>query len=167
MPINPKSHARNTFAPLRVGAMRLDLRLIQEADVTLLTWSHQCIVGVQAMDDQHGILMDTLNDLRLTLVRGANRREICLQLERLIEFTQMHFQSEEQLLLEQGFPGASEHRASHQTLLARLYSALEQVNREEPIHISSLLEFLPAWYLDHVEQLDQPYGVWLNEHGVF
>ncbi len=143
------------------------MRLILEEDVTLLTWSHECIVGVQAMDDQHGILMDTLNELRLMLVRGTQRREVCLQLERLIEFTQRHFQSEEQLLQQQGFPGAHEHRNAHQALLARLYTALEHVNREEPVHLSSLLEFLPSWYLDHVEQLDQPYGKWLNEHGVF
>jgi hemerythrin len=141
--------------------------LVAEANVTLLTWSHECIVGVQAMDDQHGILMDTLNELRLMLVRGADRRDISLQLERLIEFTQMHFNSEEQLLLQQGFPGANEHTNAHQALLARLYSALEHVNREETLHFSSLLEFLPAWYLDHVEQLDRPYGSWLNERGVF
>jgi hemerythrin-like metal-binding protein len=143
------------------------LRLIAEEDVTLLTWSHECIVGVQAMDDQHGILMDTLNELRDMLLRGTSRRDVSLQLERLIEFTQMHFQSEEQLLLQQGFPGAEEHRKAHHHLLTRLYAALETVNRDEPIRLNSVLEFLPAWYLEHVEQLDQPYGVWLNEHGVF
>lgn len=135
--------------------------------MTLLTWSHECIVGVQAMDDQHGILMDTLNELRTMLFRGANRRNVSLQLERLIEFTQMHFQSEEQLLLQQGFPAAEEHRKAHQHLLKRLYTALEQVNRDETIRLNSLLDFLPAWYLEHVEQLDQPYGTWLNERGVF
>lgn len=135
--------------------------------MTLLTWSHECIVGVQAMDDQHGVLMDTLNELRIMLLHGNNRRHVSLQLERLIEFSQMHFQSEEQLLLQQGFPGAEEHRKAHQHLLGRLYFALEQVNRDETIQLSSLLDFLPAWYLEHVEQLDQPYGVWLNEHGVF
>lgn len=165
--MNPKSHSRTTLAPLRLGPTRLDLPLILEVDVTALTWSHECIVGVQAMDDQHGVLMDTLNDLRLMLVRGTNRREISLQLERLIEFTQMHFHSEEQLLQQQGFPDAQEHRTAHQSLLARLYSALEHVNREETVHFGSLLAFLPTWYHDHVEQLDQPYGKWLNAHGVF
>ena len=33
-----------------------------EAHVALLTWNHACMIGVRAMDDQHGILMDTLND---------------------------------------------------------------------------------------------------------
>jgi len=135
--------------------------------VTLLMWSHECIVGVQAMDDQHGILMDTLNELRLMLLSGAPRRVVCLQLERLIEFTQAHFQSEELLLQQQGFPAVEEHRTAHQHLLARLYTALEQANRDEAVRLNSLLEFLPSWYLEHVEQHDQPYGAWLNDRGVY
>jgi hemerythrin-like metal-binding protein len=143
------------------------LRLAVEVDVTQLMWSHECIVGVQAMDDQHGILMDTLNDLRIMLLHGAGHREISLQLERLIDLTQMHFQSEEQLLKQQGFPEVEGHCVAHQNLLSRLYIALEHVNREVDVHLSSLLEFLPAWYLEHVEKLDHPYGAWLNERGVF
>ena len=119
------------------------------------------------MDDQHGVLMDTLNELRRMIVRGSDRREISVQLERLIEFTQMHFHSEEQLLEQHRFPGTGEHRDAHRALLSRLYSALEHVNREEPVHFSAVLEFLPAWYQEHVEQVDQPYGQWLNEHGVY
>jgi hemerythrin-like metal-binding protein len=138
-----------------------------EVVVSPLTWSHECIVGVEAMDDQHGILMDTLNEIRTMLVHGANRRDLCLQLERLIEFTRMHFQCEEQLLKQQFFPEVNEHRTAHNHLLSQLYAALEHLNRDEFVHFSSLLEFLPAWYLEHVEQLDRPYGKWLNERGVY
>lgn len=165
--MNPKSHCDATLAPLRLSEAGLDLPLIMEECVTQLTWSHECIVGVEAMDDQHGILMDTLNELRLMLVRGANHRDVCMQLERLIDFTQMHFQSEEQLLLQHGFPGAEDHTQAHHQLLRRLYAALEHVNHDESVHLGSVLEFLPAWYLDHVEKLDQPYGTWLNERGVY
>jgi hemerythrin len=138
-----------------------------EVGVTLLTWSHECIVGVEAMDDQHGILMDTLNVLRLSLLHGSDRRAICLQLEHLIEFTRMHFECEELLLQHQGFPGADEHQRAHKHLLARLYTALEELNHDDFVQFSSLLDFLPAWYLEHVEQLDRPYGKWLNERGVY
>jgi hemerythrin len=138
-----------------------------EVDVTLLTWSHECIVGVEAMDDQHGILMDTLNELRFMLLRGASHNEICLQLERLIEFTKMHFESEEHLLDRQGFPGLEEHRSAHELLMTKLYASLDQASNDEVVPFSSLLGFLPSWYSDHVEQLDQPYGTWMNEHGVY
>lgn len=135
--------------------------------MTLLTWSHECIVGVQAMDDQHGILMDTLNELRLMLQRNADRRNLCLQLERLIGYTEMHFESEDRLLKQHGFPGADSHRAEHRRLIGKLYAALEHVNREEDVNFQTVLDFLPSWYLEHVEHADQPYGIWLNEHGVY
>ena len=115
--------------------------------MTLLTWSHECIVGVQAMDDQHGILMDTLNELRLMLQRNADRRNLCLQLERLIGYTEMHFESEERLLKQHGFPGTDSHRAEHRRLIGKLYAALEHVNREEAVNFQTVLDFLPSWYL--------------------
>ena len=46
-------------------------------------------------------------------------------------------------------------------------AALEQVNREDVVQLQPLLEFLPSWYLEHVEKLDQPYGVWLKCAGVY
>src|ERR1035437_5579197 len=88
-----------------------------EAHVTPLTWNHACTVGVRALDDQHGILMDTMNELRLALVRGAGREQVSEVLDRLIEFTRMHFSSEEQLLEQHGFPALQAHRAEHQRLL--------------------------------------------------
>ncbi len=135
--------------------------------MTLLTWRHECIVGVKAMDDQHGILMETLNELRLMLVQGNERKEICDQLERLIEFTQMHFQSEEQLLHQQGFPGLPEHRAAHQHLLAQIQSALEHAKHNADLDLQPLLHFLRNWYLEHIEGLDQQYAPWLNARGVY
>jgi hypothetical protein len=39
----------------------------------LVTWTHSNIVGVQAMDDEHAIMMDAMNELRSTLVSGRRR----------------------------------------------------------------------------------------------
>ena len=73
--------------------------------MTLLTWSHSCSVGVQAMDDQHGILMDTMNELHAALMRGCERKQLDGHLNRLAEFSHLHFVCEEQLLERNGFPG--------------------------------------------------------------
>ena len=43
--------------------------------MTLLTWNHACSVGVRAMDDQHGILMDAINELRIAVGRGCGREK--------------------------------------------------------------------------------------------
>lgn len=135
--------------------------------MTLLTWNHECVVGVKAMDDQHGIIMDTMNELREMIVQGRERRVIGEQLDRLVDFTQKHFESEEQLLEKQGFPGLQNHRAAHWRLLSQIQAAAERAKHSEGVEIQSLFHFLRAWYMEHIEGLDRQYGPWLNERGVY
>ena len=134
--------------------------------MTLLTWNHACTVGVRAMDDQHGILMDTMNELRLALIRGAGREQVSEVLDRLIEFTRMHFSSEEQMLERNGFPALAAHRAEHQRLLAQILAASHRTEHGEELQVRPLLLFLRDWYLAHIDALDREYGPWLNERGV-
>src|SRR5271155_3178655 len=85
-----------------------------------LTWNQSCTVGVQAMDDQHGILMDALNELRVELLHGAECRTVRTMLKRVTELMKLHVESEERLLAMHGFPGLAAHRVEQQKLLGRL-----------------------------------------------
>ncbi len=118
------------------------------------------------MDDQHAVLMDTMNELSQSVARGDGREQVCEDLNRLIEFTRMHFSSEERLLEENDYPGVSEHRDAHQRLLVQIEDAANRARHTEGVHIGSLLRFLHDWYTDHMEGLDQSYGKWLNERGI-
>ncbi len=134
--------------------------------MTLLTLSHASTVGVRAMDDQHGILMDALNELRLAVVRGSGQERVSELLDRLIEFTRMHFWNEEQLMEKYGFPGLDEHRAEHQRILAQILQSAHRVQQSEEMRMRPLLCFLRESYAGHIEGMDQEYGPWLNERGV-
>ena len=118
------------------------------------------------MDDQHGILMDTMNELRQALVRGSGREQLSELLDRLIEFTRMHFWSEEQLMEQSAFPGLAEHRAEHHSMLAQMIQSAHRVQYGEGVQMRSLLCSLRDGFLEHIESLDQAYGPWLNERGV-
>ena len=135
--------------------------------MTLLTWKHANMVGVRALDDQHGILMDTMNELRQAVVRGAGREQVSEVLDRLIEFTRMHFATEERLLEQTGFPALAAHRVEHQRVLAQILEAAPRAQHGEEVHMHSLLIFLRDWYVTHIGSLDQEYGPWLNDRGVY
>jgi len=134
--------------------------------VTLLTWDHACSVDVRAMDDQHGILMDAINALRLALVRVAGRERICELLDEFIEFARVHFWSEEQFMERAGFAGLEEHRAEHHRMLADILQAAHRLQYGEGVQLRPLLCGLHLVFLNHIETMDQKYAPWLHGHGV-
>ncbi len=134
--------------------------------MTLLTWNHACTVGIRAMDDQHGILMDAINELRQALVHGSGRERMSELLDQLIEFTRMHFATEEQLMAQTGFAGLEEHRAEHHRMLAEILQAAHRLQYGEALPLRPLLCELHHGFLNHIESTDQGYGPWLREHGV-
>ena len=119
------------------------------------------------MDDQHGILVDTLNELGQQLARGSAHDQLNRQMERLAEFTRLHFGCEESLLERYGFPGLHEHRAAHQQLLSEIDRAAEHSESGERNSFQKQLDSLSTAYLEHIEGLDRAYGAWLNERGIY
>ena len=158
-----------SLPPLRVTAtacLPILPLAISGGYVTLLTWTHACAVGVRAMDDQHGILMDTMNELRLAAVRGRGREVVSEIMDRLIEFTRMHFGSEEQLMEQTGFPGLPAHRVEHHKILAEMLQAAHRLQYGEGVKMRPLLCLLRDSYIRHIESSDREYGPWLNGRGV-
>ena len=131
--------------------------------MTLLTWNHACLVGVRAMDDQHGILMDSINELRLALMHGRGTEVISELLDELIEFTRMHFSSEERLMEQIEFPGLAEHRAEHHRMLAEILQAAHRLQYGENMHLRPLLCRLHDGFLQHIEEMDREYGLWVRD----
>jgi hemerythrin-like metal-binding protein len=119
------------------------------------------------MDDQHGILMDAMNELRLAMSHGADREQMNELLNRLVEFMRMHFWSEEQLMEQTEFPGFAEHHAEHEKLLIQIRESAHRAQHNENVGMRPLLGFLRDWYVEHIEGMDQEYGPWLNQHGIF
>jgi hemerythrin-like metal-binding protein len=132
----------------------------------LVTWTHASNVGVRAMDNEHAIMMDVMNELRSALAHGAEREQAKELLSKLIEITGIHFWNEEQLMERYGFPGLAEHRTEHQRLLKQLKEFAHRREHGEAVQLSGLLFFMHNWFIDHVEGLDKQYGPWLNKHGV-
>jgi hypothetical protein len=56
------------------GLHRQPERFAEDSMTLLILWNHACNVGVKAMDDQHAIMMDTMNELRLVAIGGNKRR---------------------------------------------------------------------------------------------
>ncbi|MGA2730211.1 MAG: hemerythrin family protein [Terracidiphilus sp.] len=134
---------------------------------TLVAWNHASTVGVEAVDSEHAIMIDAMNELRLALASGAERVQANELLGRLIEITRIHFRNEELLMERYGYPGVAEHRKEHQRLITQLVESTRRLQNAEHGSMNDLLCFLHDWFIDHVLEWDHQYVPWLNERGVY
>jgi hemerythrin len=131
-----------------------------------LIWNQSCTAGVQAIDDQHGILMDALNELRLELLHGAACGAVRTMLKRVTELMRLHVESEERLLAMHGYPGLAAHRAEQQKLTGRLAQFNVRFEQRQVGAVYELVEYLRKWFTTHTGIAGQKYGPWLQKCGV-
>lgn len=126
----------------------------------------RAVAGVQAMDDQHGILVESLNALSQKLTVGCSGAKLSSQITLLIEFTGMHFGCEESLLRRLGYPGLDEHRRAHQNLMGLIKTAAYRAELGDDAELERLLRSARGQYLEHVEKFDKEYTQWLRSRGI-
>jgi hemerythrin len=131
-----------------------------------LMWNHSCSVGVQAIDNQHGILLDALNELRTALLQGTESKVVRAMLARVSELMRLHVESEERLLTLYGYPGLAAHKLEHQRLLGRLAQFDVRFEQRQSGAVFELVEYLRKWFTNHTGVSGQKYGPWLQKCGV-
>ena len=131
-----------------------------------LSWNLTSAVGVQGMDDQHGILLDSLNELRAALLQGREGRVVRELLSHVTELMRLHVESEERLLALYGFPELTAHKTEHQKLMARLAQFNARYEQRQSDSVYELVEYLRKWFTSHTGVAGKKYGPWLQKCGV-
>ncbi|MCX8086636.1 MAG: hemerythrin family protein [Rhodocyclaceae bacterium] len=117
----------------------------------MLTWqSDLYALGVAAMDAAHAEFC--------RLVDAASRasdEDFPYLLHALIEHTRGHFDHEERLMRECGFPALAEHASEHRRVLGELLHMANAVEegrlRFARLYVS---QGLPAWFRNHLATMD-------------
>lgn len=84
--------------------------------MAIIEWcDEKFILGIDEMDNTHIEFIDLVNSMENT----SNAEFICL-FAHLLEHTRTHFEHENQLMIEYGFPAISEHRSEHERVLGEM-----------------------------------------------
>ncbi len=107
-----------------------------------------------------------LNDLEKAMKEGHGKRALDQVFTRLIVYTQKHFEIEEELMREYGYPEAAAHQARHVDL-SRQVTALQQ---RYALNKTGLTEetsrFLSDWLSYHILGQDKKFGLFLKSRGL-
>lgn len=116
-----------------------------------LDWDPGVTVGVEEIDLEHRTFVALINRLEGVKTDRALAPRV---LQELIKYVAFHFQSEENIFFESGYPELEAHRVLHLALLEKLNVVLMEL-RSGQIDFDELLAFFRSWYLNHTAREDR------------
>jgi diguanylate cyclase (GGDEF)-like protein/hemerythrin-like metal-binding protein len=110
------------------------------------------LLGVQIIDDQHLKIVGMINGLNDSLKHNDPTKQLLIQLEDLINFTDFHFKTEERLMKEYSYPEEIEHQNTHDNLLQEVTHLKEKFAQGAEL---VLLQKLKDWFAVHITSSDK------------
>ena len=121
-----------------------------------IVWNEKNNLNIPIIDEQHRGIVATINSFHHFAQKGQAREVIRPTLLILEQFTELHFETEEALMKESGYPRFEEHRLLHQELMKKTRSIARETT--QMIDSDVVLQFLKQWWLGHINVEDRKYA---------
>ena len=116
------------------------------------------ITGNKTIDEQHKELISKINGL-LEAVEGSQGQAAAMRtLNFLNDYVVYHFDAEEKLQEEVGYPGSADHKKQHEILKQTVADLTDMLNEEEgasPAFVEQLNKKVIEWLYKHIEGFDR------------
>ena len=122
--------------------------------MALLSWSNEYAIGNAQIDGEHQELFRLINAFHDHWLAQHDAQAIAALLSRLIAYTEMHFQHEEAIMGEAGYPRLTEHQGQHEAMVDTIFKlrlAFEQNNARLEMET---MKFVKNWLLEHIVRND-------------
>jgi len=135
-----------------------------------IPWQDSFSTGIADIDDQHRVLINTLNEANAKLRSATQVAEIDQLLKDLLAYALYHFETEEALMQEFDYAGneaefAEKHINQHREFAATAAQMREQFLATGDLDRDALLAFLNGWLTGHILGVDQHLGKYLHSKG--
>jgi hemerythrin len=129
-----------------------------------LRWTPALAVGDADIDDQHRELFRRAERL-IAALREGDRGEVLPTLDYLEAYVLHHFEGEERLMRQLGYPGLDEHVAAHREFREEFAALVGDLDRRGPTALVALTlhNWLSAWLRGHLGGVDLRLGRFLAE----
>lgn len=125
-----------------------------------LNWSDDDVTGINVIDEQHRAIMGIINSFFFHRLDSDIERFLVPTVDAMKALGLIHFRTEEQLMLDSGYPGYEEHAAEHQLVREELW-AIERESRKTNDAMGFLFH-LKSYWQKHVGVTDRLYVEHIN-----
>lgn len=129
----------------------------------LIEWNENMSVGIPTIDEHHQHLVTLINRLFDAMRDEHGEQVVAEVLQELGRYVQYHFDYEEGLMQQYGYPQCSEHQQEHQQLAQQLSAFQEKFERHQVGVTIEMMHFLRDWLQSHIMQSDMGYSTFLQQ----
>lgn len=123
-----------------------------------IEWQDSYNLGDAEIDAQHQTLFALVNEL----LAATEKSHLTEAMANLFKHTRDHFAHEEKIMRSMNYPDMQAHAEQHNTLLSKLGNAAELITNYN-FTMANLESFLAAWLLNHMETLDAPLALHIQQ----
>lgn len=133
-----------------------------------IKWSKDYETGVEEIDEQHHILVNTLNEANELLSKDYSLENLQNITKDLLSYALYHFETEEELMQEYNYSTEApkdfeSHMKQHRDFSAKVVEVRDSLKAGDLIGQDELISFLLNWLLNHIDKTDKKLGIFLSE----
>jgi hemerythrin-like metal-binding protein len=129
-----------------------------------IRWNESMSVGVAALDSEHKMLIDILNDLHSRVEAGHGGEVMRVVLTRLTDYVHTHCRHEEALLALYGYDQAETQQAAHVEFGNKVMDLQLMLLKGDKTVGQETVIFLRDWLIHHILTSDMDYKACLAGH---
>lgn len=128
----------------------------------MFEWKSEYAVNIGSIDAQHQTLFALGRELYAAMSAGQGKAVLARILDRLVQYTLVHFAHEERLMALHGYANFAAHKAEHDALSKQVVAFQEEFNSGRATLAVQLLQFLKEWLEKHIKGSDMAYAPFLT-----
>ena len=133
----------------------------------LIVWNEDLSVNVRKIDEQHHKLVDLINELYEAMQKGQSKEFLDEIIDGLIDYSVIHFNTEEGLLEKFSYPNLEIHKEEHSLFKQKVTKFQNDYKKGTAWLSIDMLLFLSDWLKTHIKKSDKSFSKFLNEKGMF
>jgi hemerythrin len=130
-----------------------------------IQWQNSLSVGIELIDNQHKQWIEHFNNAAQAVAFEKSQAQISKTLGFLMDYTEVHFSTEEKHMSQNNYAGLQEHKAKHDELRSTLANLVKDFEDEgvSPKLSEAIDTFLGNWLIRHIQEVDMKFGAFARE----
>ncbi|HOK09303.1 MAG TPA: bacteriohemerythrin [Candidatus Hydrogenedens sp.] len=131
-----------------------------------IDWSDSFKIDIVQIDAQHQNLVKILNQLYESIHSGKDKDIIPKTLMEMINYSIIHFRTEEKLMIQHKYPDYDKHKEKHEYFIEEIKKFTFEIQKGNLEIANTIASFLKDWLTTHIQETDSAYGPFLKGKGV-